>query len=82
MNREENLYNIKDEFEKVKQVTKNAINKYPDRKEEILMDFANMCLRSEIADVSDIIILFSNNGIREEELYNKFHLTNVGMCKR
>ena len=82
MNREDNLYDIKNEFQKIKDITKETIKKHPDRKEQILVDFSNMCLRNEIANSTDIIILFNDNGIKEEEIYKKYHLDNSGMCKR
>ena len=79
---EENIYNIKDEFKEIFKTTKEAIKKYPYRKEQIIIDFLNMCLRSDITGYVGALQFFIDNGYDEKYVINNYYINYDGITKR
>lgn len=81
---EENLYEIsKEEFEQIKIITDEQMEKHPDRAEQILMEFCHIALRNRLITRSDVLILFLKKlDIDSRKLFEKYHIKEDAMFLR
>ena len=82
--KEEHFYGIEsvEQFKEFDRLKKESIERHPERTEQILVDFCNMCYRDYIFNFCDVILEFNDYGIDEREFYKKYHMNEKGIYPR
>lgn len=81
---EEHIYGIEsvEQFKEFDRLKKESIERHPERTEQILVDFCNMCYRDDMFNSIDVILEFNDYGISEREFYKKYHMNEKGIYHR